>query len=165
MSEDPANYLVVIGDRAALRWVLSTRQMAFPERRGGDARRLRAGDRLLLYTTRGCFGNPTRDRGRIIAAAAAASGVQHDDAPVRFAERTYPWRCALHIDRLAPFRTGAVLADHVDRLHAFPNKTAWSVYLRRPLVPLDDHDYGLLAELVSPELVERGVALEGYPEG
>jgi hypothetical protein len=163
VSGEPSNYLVVLGDSRALHWVLSTRQMAFPDKRGREARLVRAEDRLLLYTTRGCFGNPTRDMGRIIAPATAASGAQHDEDPVRFGERSFPWRFGLHLDRLTPFRSGVVLADHVERLHAFPKKSAWSVYLRRPVLVLDDHDFALLSELLTPELTDRETALKGYP--
>jgi hypothetical protein len=61
-----ATYLLVIGDREALGWILSAERMAFPDFRRAETRSLKSGDRLLIYTTRGCFKNPTRDRGRII---------------------------------------------------------------------------------------------------
>jgi hypothetical protein len=64
-----ASYLMPIADREPLMWILHERRTAFPSYRRSDAERLAAGDRLLLYTTRGCFHNPTRDRGRVIGVA------------------------------------------------------------------------------------------------
>ena len=54
-----ASYLRVIGDRAALGWILTT-----PSHPGGE-----------LLTTRGCFKIPIRDRGRFIASTSVTSEV------------------------------------------------------------------------------------------
>ncbi|GAA3987603.1 hypothetical protein [Thermobifida alba] len=162
MSGERSAYLMVIGDREALAWVLSTRQTAFPAARAGQASRLSAGDELLIYTTRGCFRNPTRDRGRVVALATVAAPVTRDTAPVRFGDREYPLRCPLRVTELAPFGTGPVLADHVAALHAFPDPRSWSVRLRRPLVLLDAHDRDLLVGLLRPDLVPLDDALAEY---
>ncbi len=162
MSGEHNAYLMVIGDREALAWVLSTRQTAFPAARAGQASRLAAGDELLVYTTRGCFRNPTRDRGRVVALATVAAPVTRDAAPVRFGDREYPLRCPLHVTELAPFGTGPVLAEHVAALHAFPDPRSWSVRLRRPLVSLDAHDRDLLVGLLRPALVPLDDALAEY---
>ena len=58
-----ATYLLVIGDREALGWILAEQRMAFSSMSRPHVRALSPGDTLLLYTTRGCFKNPTRDRG------------------------------------------------------------------------------------------------------
>ncbi|WP_141925529.1 hypothetical protein [Haloactinospora alba] len=163
MSGETSTYLMVLGDRDALGWVLSTRQTAFPERRRRDAASLRTGDELLVYTTRGCFGNPTRDRGRIVARAAVAAAATRDEEPVRFGERSYPWRCPLDITELAPFRTGVVLADHVHSLRLFPKPENWSVYLRRPLVPLARQDRDFLVGLLAEHTQPVAEVLPGYP--
>jgi hypothetical protein len=60
-----ADYLLIIGDCDALQWVLNKRRMAFPPHRERLAGELSRGDRVFLYTTRSCWRNPTRDRGRI----------------------------------------------------------------------------------------------------
>jgi hypothetical protein len=52
------DYLLVIGDAAALAWVLAEQRMAFPASRRSQAMALEVGDELLIYTTRGCFHNP-----------------------------------------------------------------------------------------------------------
>jgi len=64
-----ASFLLVIGDRDALGWILAEQRMAFPTAQRAEVRALRIEDELFLYTTRGAFKNPTRDRGRVIGAA------------------------------------------------------------------------------------------------
>jgi len=62
-------YLLLIADREPLAWIISEQRTAFGEHRAREAEKLEPGDALLLYTTRGCFRNPTRDRGRVIGRA------------------------------------------------------------------------------------------------
>src|SRR5258708_10752130 len=90
-----SSYLLIISDREALAWILSTQRMAFPPRRGRSVPELQPGDNLLLYTTRGCFRNPSRDRGRVIARATVNSAVSHLDVFVEFGGRTFPVGCSL----------------------------------------------------------------------
>lgn len=162
VSDETSAYLMVIGDRDALSWVLSTQQTAFPVTRRDQVSHLEAGHELLVYTTRGCFGNPTRDKGRIIARAAVTGPTVHDEEPVRFGEREFPLRCPLRITDLAPFGEGVVLADHVETLHAFPNPKTWSVLLRRPPVPLDAHDHRYLTAQLDPVTKPITETLKGY---
>jgi hypothetical protein len=133
-------HLLVIGERAALAWVLAKQRMAFPGHRKTEAGRLRAGDVLLLYTTRGTFHNPTRDRGRVIGEANVLARVEPLDEPVVFEGREYPIGCPLAIERLAPFRAGVELAPLVPTLESFPDPATWSARMRRPLVPLTSND-------------------------
>jgi hypothetical protein len=62
-------YLMLIAERDALAWVIRSSRAAFPANRSTDAQQLSPGDVLLLYTTRGCYHNPSRDRGRVIGEA------------------------------------------------------------------------------------------------
>src|SRR4051812_27138171 len=103
--------------------------MAFPALRRREVTGLRAGDELLLYTTRGCFYNPTRDRGRLIGIATATSAVTDLDTAVHLAGRDFPLGCDLQIERLAPLREGVELAPLVARLRVFPDPASWSVRL------------------------------------
>ncbi|QBI53085.1 hypothetical protein EKD16_06435 [Streptomonospora litoralis] len=153
---------MVIGDREALGWILSTQQTAFPAARRGEAAKLAAGDRMLVYTTRGCFHNPTRDQGRVIAEAEVQGPAVRDDEPVRFGERAFPLRCPLLITELAPFGSGVVLADHVENLHVFPDTRSWSVRLRRSPVPVDDHDHRYLTERLRKTTRPLAEAVEDY---
>ena len=158
-----AAHLLVIGDREPLAWILREQRMAFPAHRAAEARALARGDLLLLYTTRGCFRNPTRDRGRVIGEATVAGSVQTLTEPVRFGDHTYPIGCALAIERLVPRPEGVELQPLVERLDAFPEPATWSARMRRALVPLPDGDVALLRARLEPLLVARAKALPTYP--
>lgn len=56
-------FLLVISNRQALRWILSEQRMAFSPSRNKEPDTLFQDDKLVLYTTRGCFHSPARDRG------------------------------------------------------------------------------------------------------
>lgn len=58
----------------------------------------------------------------------------------------------MEVRTLTPYLTGVELAPLVDRLMAFPDKTAWSIRLRRPLLELPSVDAALVREhLVAQE--------------
>lgn len=123
--------------------------MAFPANRSRDAGRVRKGAQLLLYATRGAYHNPTAHRGRVFAAATAATDSSPLAEPVTFGDRSFTTGFSLDITALAPLHGGFELEPLVPKLHAFPKKHAWSVYLRRPLVPLDKHDLRLLSRQIA----------------
>jgi hypothetical protein len=75
------DYVLVIGDREPLAWILTESTMAFPESYS-HASGLKTGDRLFLYTTRGCFRNPTKDRSRVIGEVRVSREVGPLDAPI-----------------------------------------------------------------------------------
>ncbi|SDK48428.1 hypothetical protein SAMN04487820_108200 [Actinopolyspora mzabensis] len=140
-----ANYLLVIGDRQALDWVLRQQRMAFPDFKRAEVRALAPGDRLYLYTTRGCFGNPTRDRGRVVTTGEVRSTVAELDEPVELGGRSYPVGCELRITELPAWPGGVELSPIVGELELFDGMTkSWSIRLRRPLVGLSARDAGLL---------------------
>jgi hypothetical protein len=140
----PRHYLLVIGDRAALAWVLAEQRMAFPALRRSRAMALEIGDELLVYTTRGCFHNPGRDQGRVMGLAKVTTHVRDLAEPVVFSERRYTLGCALDIQGVAALHEGIELRPLITELHVFPDARTWSAQLRRSLVPLDEHDASLL---------------------
>lgn len=149
-------YLLVIGDREALGWIITSSRMAFPNANRPEVAALEPGDELFIYTTRGAFKNPTRHRGRIIGTAQVVAPVAPLDESVRFANRDFPAGCPLHLGPLAPFGAGVELRPLVDSLAAFGGAGAvWPVKLRRTLVRLTDADASLLhqalASVVSPD--------------
>lgn len=127
----PSSHLLIIGDRAALSWVVTEQRMAFPAGRAKAAHALAEGDEIFLYTTRSCFRNPTRDLGRVVGRATVASPVRALDEPVVFGERVFPEGCRLDVSGLARCREGLVLRDLVPRLAVFPDPATWSVRMRR----------------------------------
>jgi hypothetical protein len=145
-------YLLPIADREPLVWILRERRTAFPIYRRRDAERLAKGDLLLLYTTRGCFHNPTRDRGRVIGVARVKRPAQELAEPVRFGERNFPIGVDLAFETLVPRDEGVELAPMVaDLRKTFVNPGAWSATLRRALVPFDDGE----AQQIIEELGRR----------
>src|SRR5262245_45956983 len=139
------SYLLPISDREPLEWVLRERRTAFPGYRRVDASKLQAGDSLFLYTTRGCFRNPTRDRGRVVGVATLLGPAQELKRPVRFGEREFSIGVKFRLETLLPRDEGIELAPLIPRLRdSFPSERFWSARLRRALVPLAPRDAATL---------------------
>jgi hypothetical protein len=124
--------------------------MAFSPGRERDAGALQVGDLLLLYATRGCFHNPTRDRGRVIGRATVRKRARTLEEPVTFAGRVFTLGCDIRVRGLAPFGAGVELAPLVKSLASFPDVRSWSARMRRPLVPLAATDASRLLSLLAP---------------
>ncbi|MHB1447088.1 MAG: hypothetical protein ACYCTI_01740 [Acidimicrobiales bacterium] len=160
----PKDFLLIIGEREPLAWILTERKMAFPAHRSRDAGQLAKGDRLFLYTTRGCFHSPGRDRGRIIGEATVTSEIAMLEQPVEFGEQSFPTGCSLNITGLVPRDEGPEMNRCVDELHLFPssNPKSWGVRLRRVLVPLDQHDARVLHTKLAPVMRPLADVRVGY---
>ena len=156
------DYLLVTGDAAALAWVLAEQRMAFPASRRSQAMALEVGDELLIYTTRGCFHNPSRDAGRVMGLANVTTQVRDLAEPVVFGERRYTSGCALTIHGVAALHNGVELSPLVADLHVFPNARTWSAWLRRPLLPLDEHNGSWLKRHLTSHLEPLERHLDAY---
>jgi hypothetical protein len=152
--------MLLISDREPLAWLLTSGQFAVPAGRGASVPPV--GARLFLYTTRGCYRNPERDRGRIIGVATVTRGVAHLDAPVEFRGRQFSEGFSLEIHGIAPYGQGVELAPLAGRLHALPDAATWSVRLRRSIVPFDGEDEAMIDALLAPLLVPPDQALPKY---
>ncbi|ORB68946.1 hypothetical protein [Mycolicibacterium tusciae] len=146
-----STFLLIIGDREALGWILDARRTAFPGAGKGahraEVRSLKIDDELMVYTTRGAFKNSTRDRGRVIGTARVTSDLTQLDQPVFFGGRGYPVGCDLELETLVPFGSGVNLAEHVSQLDALKDLgDSWSLRLRRPLLRISERDSKLLRE-------------------
>ena len=115
-----AAYLLPISDREPLRWILHEQRTGFGEHRAREASALEIGDLVFLYTTRGCFRSPTRDRGRVIGRARVTAPVWRADPPPSFRGRDYPLMLDISVESLAPYRGGAELAPLVPNAHYVP---------------------------------------------
>lgn len=157
-----ASYLLVIGDREALGWILTAERMAFPSASRNEVASLDVGDELFLYTTRGAYKNPTRDRGRVIGTATVRTPVERLAAAVRFGDREFPVGCDLDVGPLVPWGHGPELHALLPRLESFAGVgAAWSTRLRRPLLRLPAADADLLREELAP-LVSTSTDLDPY---
>lgn len=122
------SYLLPIADRDALAWIVREQITAFGDNRAKDAAALEPGDVLFLYSTRGCFRNPTRDRGRVFGRAVVTKGMERVEVAPAFGGREYPNVVGLTIEQLAAPRTGLELSPLVPRLRqTFPDPATWSV--------------------------------------
>lgn len=135
-----ATHLLILGDYEGLRWVLENERMAFPAARRSQLTGVRPNDTFLLYTTRGCFHNPTRDRGRVIGVARVKSQIATLEDPIVINHREFGLSCDISIDFVLPRGDGVILADLVEELAVFPKPHAWSAALRRPLLTLPASD-------------------------
>lgn len=110
MTHEPAEgqsrrWIWIFGEVAGLRWVVDNQQMAFPPASRARARRIRAGDRAVLYTSRGAFHNPTRDEARL-AGLATVTGACKLSEEIEIAGREFTWACPITVDVLLPERQG-----------------------------------------------------------
>jgi hypothetical protein len=162
----PQTYLLPIADREPLAWIVLEQRTAFGEHRRREACALEVGDVLLLYTTRGCFRNPTRDRGRVIGRAVVASPGVDAKKPPAFGGRTYPIIVGLAIESLAPLGQGVELAPLVARLRStFPDPKTWSVRMRRALVPIEARDAAVIDQKLSRVVRPYEDAVAAYGRG
>ena len=160
-----ASYLLIIGERVALHWVVHASRVAFPPGRTSQARVLDAGDVLFLYTTRGAFHNPTRDRGRISGRVVVLEPPQVFADIMELAGLRFASGCRIHIDRLAPYRGGAELVQLVHRMPAtFGTGDGWRARLRATLLPIAEADTPILEAAVSEHAGEPKDALADYPK-
>ncbi|TLS47318.1 hypothetical protein FE633_04615 [Streptomyces montanus] len=161
-SNAPVTHLLIINDREPLAWVLENQRMAFPSGRTRQSLTLGKGDEVLLYTTRGCFGNPTRDLGRIIGLATLISEVSTLAEPVVIRDRRYTEGCQMRIHDMTPFREGVVLRDLVKDLQVFPDPASWSVRMRRASLRLPEPDTALVKRELQPLLKPYGAVVDDY---
>jgi hypothetical protein len=152
--------LLLISDREPLAWLLMTGRFAVPSTRGASVPPV--GSTLFLYTTRGCYRNPGRDRGRIIGVANVTEGVEHLAESVEFRGRQFTEGFAVEIQGIAPYGEGVELAPLAGHLHALPDAATWSVRLRRSIVSLDEQDETTVRELLDMMLIPLDQAIEGY---
>lgn len=139
------SYLLIIGDREALGWILSAKQMAFPSMNRREVQQLTEGDELFIYTTRSAFGNVRDDRGRIIGVAHVRGSVLPLAEPKVFSERIFPVGCKIDLEPLTPFGAGLELKPLTTELDTFEGLgKAWAVRLRRPLLELTNKDAAFL---------------------
>jgi hypothetical protein len=139
-----AAYLLVLGEREAILWVLLNEQMAFPATPRREVSALEPGDDLVLLTTRGAYHNPTRDRTRVIGTATVQSKVIQLNPQVEIAGRTFASGCQIKVETLAPYSTGPEIGPLAPQIHGLRGQKNWGMLLRKPLVPIDEEDVILL---------------------
>jgi hypothetical protein len=104
------------------------------------------GDELFLYSTRRAFNNPGRDRGRVFGRARASGEIRPLRRPLVVAGREFGSVCELNLVELALPRAGVELGSLVSKMTTFKDSSAWSAFLRRPILKITESDARLLGE-------------------
>lgn len=155
-----ATSLLVISDREPLAWLLRTASFAIPASRARSAPAL--GDTLMLYTTRGCFRNPTRDRGLVIGVARVTSEPRALLEPVTFGDREFRIGLSLDLIGVCSVHEGVELGGLRSELELLPAEGPWSYRMRRSVIALSDRDATLIHERLEPLLRPVAEVLDGY---
>ena len=138
----------VFGEIEGLRWVLDRRTMAFPQHADRRVQRLAAGDRAVLYVTRGAFHNPTRDRARLAGVVTLASAVRAAE-PVIIAGQPFAWLCDIEIDIVLREREGPEVHRLADKLELVRRPEAWGQYFRQSPISVTEGDFRRLEAAVA----------------
>ena len=117
---------------------------------------------MLLYSTRGSWRNPTRDRGRVFGEAIVGSSPKRLHRPIKVAGREFEIGVDLEIQGLTSWGEGVDLSLLVPKLSMFPNKSAWSARLRNSLVDVPDVDRRLIVTRLRPLLHPPNDVLPDY---
>ncbi len=144
-------WIIVLADREAIRWVLAEGKMGFAASRRREVGRLREGDGVLLYSTKGTLAA----EGIVFAEAIAASAVRPVPEPYKVGKRDVELECDLSIEGLAERGSGVPIADLVPHLRLFAGygqPSSWRALLQRPLVTLYDNDAEIVREVLGPLL-------------
>ena len=152
--------LLVISDREPLAWLLSEQRWAIPANRARSAPGV--GDELLLYTTRGCYRNPGRDRGRVMGLATVTSSPGALPDAVSFRGRDFTTGFDVAIDGVAPVHQGVELGQMAGHLDFLPDADTWSVRLRRSLISLSERDANAIRAVLTPHLQPLRDVLPDY---
>ena len=133
-------WLVILGNRDAIEWVLKRNRMAF--RAHVDTSSMKVGDEVALYATRGAFRSPVRDRARVFGLGEISASVK--SRPIEIEEMEFSKQCGLTVSAEMPPRLGLEFATIIPDLDFIRKKDNWSNYVRRTLVPLSDHDWHVI---------------------
>ena len=137
--------------------------MAFTaSRANGASAAIAVEDELFLYSTRGAFHNPGRDRGRVFGRATVETAVEALSPPLQLFGRAFTHDCRFSLLAIAPIHRGVELAGLVPGLSSFPNKTGWPAALRRPLMTLTPEDARLIRSRLEAVVVPAQDALPAY---
>ena len=131
----------VFAEIQALRWVVDSSTMAFPESAGSRIAAMAKGDQVVLYTTRGAFHNPTRDEARLVGIATVEEDPERRSPPLEIAGREFVYACRVSIDILLPERTGASVRELASDLDLVAKPASWGAYFRQPPVRIGERDF------------------------
>lgn len=166
----PSDFVAIFGNPNGLAWVLTNQQLIFERTREREARRLSAGDRVLLFGSRNAF--IPKLNGRVFGLAEATRDVDELPEPVTITAkagretqtRTFDLTAAIAIRGLAPYRQGVEVQPLLGTLSTFPTNqpSSWQPLLRRPLLLLNEGDLDIFLDELQPLLTDPGEVVGEY---
>ena len=158
-------HLVTLAHSNGALWVLREGKMAFTDGSAMAGKRMKRGDRVLLYATKSCWKSYSREGGGLIfGEALVLNDVDKFRDPARIAGLRFPWGCHLFIETLSPFGSGVSLADHVNELNLIKDRKPWSVAIRKSPVTLEMEDAALLTRQFSAIARPFDEVIDSYPQ-
>lgn len=137
---DGVPWLIVIGEREGLRWVIEHQRMAFRDTVKGKPS---AGDPFAIYVSRGAFHNPGRDEAQVLGLGTFKTGIERRATTV--GDERYARTARLDISEVRPERQGLPFRPLVEDLTFIAKKSGWAAYVRQTLVPIPQADFDLIA--------------------
>ncbi len=149
-SDDQRFWLIVIGDAKSLKWVIENGRMGF--RSTVKAADIKQSDPFIIYTSRGAYGNPTKDESQIAAEGRFSTSVINEE--VTIGDETFPKSCAVKFSVVLPPRKGVTFRPLVSQLDFVGrSERRWPSAVHRTLVPLTQSDFRLLSAAVRGHLL------------
>jgi len=140
---EAVNVIFVVGSRPALEYILDNHVMAFRSSVKTDM--LEKGMRFALYTTRGAYGNPTKDRSQILALGRLSSGVTGQAHSID--QELFPQSCRLKFELRLPWRKGLIFDPLVDELAFVGGRRRYASVFHRTIVKVPTDDYELITSV------------------
>lgn len=138
--------------------------MGFAASRRREVGRLKEGDSVFLYSTKGTLAS----EGILFAEAQAATAVRPVPAPYKVGKRKIELECDLSLEGLTERGSGVPITDLVPRLRLFAGygqPSSWRALLQRPLVTLYDTDPEIVRGDLGPLLRTPSAELIGSYAG
>lgn len=134
------HWLWIFGEIEGLRWVLQHSRMAFGKSQSASASQIQAGDRAILYVTRGAFHNPTRDRARLAGIVEITAGPR-GGRTVTLNDRDFDVFVPFQAVHVLPEREGPEVATFAGKLGFVKNPLVWGQYFRKSPIKLSLRDF------------------------
>jgi hypothetical protein len=137
----------VFGEIEGLRWVLEQGRMAFPDAAGTRIRTVAAGDRAILYLTRGAFHNPTRDVSHLGGIVRVTSEPRMGKA-VTIADRDFVWFVGIEPEIVLPEHQGPEVRLLAATLERVKRPDVWGQYFRTTPIEVSATDFATLESAI-----------------
>lgn len=138
----------VFGEIEGLRWVLAHDTMAFAAHAAARIAPMGAGDRAVLYVTRGAHHNPTRDVARLGGLVTVLGTPQRPRRAIRIAGREFTHTVAIRVDVALGERSGPEVKPLAAALDRVKKPPVWGQYFRGSPIAVSEHDFEVFAAAV-----------------